>query len=134
MENITSTAGLKKAIELLEAEQAFKLQQLKEQFKPVYESLKPLNIFKNTLNDINSSPYLIDNIIGTALGLATGYFSKRLVVGASINKARKLLGAIMQFGITNVVTQHADTIKSYGRYFLQYIFHKKENILHEKIE
>jgi hypothetical protein len=134
MENITSTAGLKKAIELLEAEQAVKLQQLKEQFYPAYESLKPVNLFKNTLKDINFSPYLIENIIGTALGLATGYFSKRLVVGASVNWARKLFGAIMQFGIANVVTKHSDTIKSYSRYFFDQIFHKKEHIFQAKSE
>jgi hypothetical protein len=128
MENITSAAGLKMAIELFEAEQAVKLQRLKEQFYPAYESLKPVNLFKSTLNDISSSPYLIDNIIGTALGIVTGYFSKRMVVGASVNRVRKLFGAILQFGLTNVVAQHADTIKSFGRYFFQHVFRKKEHI------
>lgn len=126
MENISSKTGLKKAIELAEAEQHVKLQQLKDQFYPAVESLKPVNLFKNTLNDISSSPYLIDNILGTALSIATGYFSKRIVVGASVNRVRKLLGSIMQFGVTNVVAQHADTIKSYGRYFFQRFFRKKE--------
>lgn len=128
MENITSTAGLKKAIELLEAEQDVKLQRLKEQFYPAYESLKPVSLLKSTLKDIRSSPYLIDNIIGTALGLATGYLSKKMVVGASVNRVRKLIGSILQYGITNVVAQHADSIKSYGRYFFQHIFSKKESI------
>lgn len=128
MENITSTAGLKKAIELLEAEQDVKLQRLKEQFYPAYESLKPVSLLKSTLKDIRSSPYLIDNIIGTALGLATGYLSKKMVVGASVNRVRKLIGSILQYGITNVVAQHADSIKSYGQYFFQHIFSKKESI------
>jgi hypothetical protein len=126
METITSIAGLKKAIELVEAEQAVKLQQLKEQFHPAYERLKPANLFKTSLGDIVSSPYLIDNLIGTALGVATGYFSKRMIVGASVGGVRKILGAIIQFGVTNVVTQHADTLKSYSRYVLHHIFHKKE--------
>lgn len=126
METITSIAGLKKAIELVEAEQAVKLQQLKEQFHPAYERLKPANLFKTTLGDIVSSPYLIDNLIGTALGVATGYFSKRMIIGASVGRVRKILGAIMQFGVTHIVTQHSDTIKSYSRYFLHHIFHKRE--------
>jgi len=126
MENISSKTGLKKAIELAEAEQNVKLQQLKEQFLPALESLKPANLFRNTLNGISSSPYLIDNIIGTALSIATGYFSKRIIVGASVNRVRNLLGSIMQFGVTKVVAQHADTIKSYGRYFFQSFFRKKE--------
>ena len=128
MENITSTAGLKKAIELLEAEQDVKLQRLKEHFYPAYESLKPVSLLKSTLKDVRSSPYLIDNIIGTALGLATGYLSKKMVVGASVNRVRMLIGSILQFGITNVVAQHADSIKSYGRYLFQHIFSRKESI------
>jgi hypothetical protein len=126
MENITSVAGLKKAIELLEAEQTIKLQRLKEQFYPVCENLKPVNLLKSTLNDINSSSNLIDNIIGTALSLATGYFSNRLVVGTSVNRVRRLFGTILQLGVTNVVARHADAIKSYGRYFLKQIFRRKE--------
>jgi len=125
MENMTSTARLKEAIELLEDEQTVKWQRLKEQFYTAYETLKPVNLFKSTLNDITSSPYLIDNIIGTTLSLATGYFSKRMIVGTSVNRVRKLFGAIMQFGVTNVMAQHADTIRSFGRYFLKHIFHKK---------
>jgi len=39
MENITSAAGLKNAIQLLEAEQADKGQLLKAQFYLTYESL-----------------------------------------------------------------------------------------------
>jgi hypothetical protein len=128
MENMTSTAGLKKAIELLEAEQAVKLQRLKEQFYPTYESLKPVNLLKSTLSEITSSPYLIDNIIGTALGLATGYFSKKLVVGASVNRVRRLVGTVLQFGVTHVVAQHTDAIKSFSRNILQHIFRKKERI------
>jgi hypothetical protein len=128
MESITSTAELKKAIQLLENEQAVNLQRLKEQFSPIYESFKPVNLFKNTLNDVTSSPYLIENIIGVALGLATGYFTKRIVVGASVNRVRKLMGSVLQFGVTKVVAQHTDTIKSIGRNFIQHIFRKKERI------
>jgi hypothetical protein len=126
MENMTSTDRLKKAIELLEAEQAVKLQQLKGEFFTAYESLKPVNLVKTTLNEITSSPHLIDNIIGTALGLATGYFSKRLVIGASVNRFRKLFGAVMQFGITNVIAKNTEAINSFGRYFFRRILHRKE--------
>jgi len=47
--------------------------------------LKPVNLLKSTLKDITSSPYLIDNILGTTIDLATGYLSKKLVVRASGN-------------------------------------------------
>ena len=128
MENMTPTASLKKSIELFEVENAAKLHQLKEEFFAAYESFKPVNLFKNTLNDISSSPYLIDNIVGNVLGLATGYFSKRLVIGASVNGFRKLIGAVLQFGVTNIVARHTDKISSFGRNIFQHIFRKKERI------
>jgi len=128
MENINSTAGLKKAIELLEVEQGLRWGQLKTQFIPAYESLKPVNLFRSTLSDITSSPYLIENIIGTTLALATGYLSKKIVVGTSVNRVRKLLGAILQFGVTNFLVRHSDSIKTNGLHFFQSIFRKKESV------
>jgi hypothetical protein len=126
MQNITSIAGLKDAIQLLEIEQGIKGQLLKEQFYLTYESLKPINILKKTLKEISSSPYLIDNISGTAMGLASGFLSKKIFVGTSGNIFRKLIGSILQFGITNVVTQNSDIIKSVGHAIFQYFLRKKE--------
>ena len=83
-------------------------------------------LLKGTLKDIISSPYLIDNILGTTIGLATGYLSKKIVIGASGNIFRKLFGSAMQFGVTNVVAQHPDTIKSLGQAILH--FHKKNGV------
>jgi hypothetical protein len=126
MQKITSSTELKKAIQLLEEEQAIQGRLLKEQVFITYESLKPINLIKNTLKDLSSSPYLIENIVGSAVGVATGYVSKKIVVGASANIFRKLFGTILQFGITNLVAQRPDAIKSFGQYFAQHIFRKKE--------
>jgi len=126
MQNITSSAELKNAILLLEDEQAVKGQLLKEQFFITYESLKPFNILRNALKEISSSPYLIDNILGTATGLATGYLSKKVFIGASANIIRKLIGSLLQLGVTNAVAKHPDGIKSLGQFIFQHIFHKKE--------
>ncbi|MFA6923483.1 MAG: hypothetical protein WC223_04435 [Bacteroidales bacterium] len=126
MQEITTISGLKNAIQLLEVEQAANEHLLKEQFHHTYESLKPVNILKSTLHDIASSPYLINNILGTTTGLATGYLTKKIAVGSSKNIFRKLIGSVLQFGVTNVVAQHPDTIKSIAQFIFQNIFNKKE--------
>lgn len=126
MQNITSKAGLKDAIQFLEAEQAIKGQLLKDQFYLTYESLKPVNLLMHTLKEISSSPYLIDNISGTAMGLAGGFLSKKIFVGTSGNLIRKLIGSILQFGVTNIVAQNSEIIKSIGQAIFQHFFHKKE--------
>lgn len=106
MENINSITVLKNAIDLLEAEQAYKGQQLKEEFN---------HAIRSVLIDKLSSSYLMENILGVSIGLATGYLSKRLVVGASVNVFRKVIGNILQLGIATVTSTHLDTIRSYGQ-------------------
>jgi hypothetical protein len=78
MQNIKSTAELKNAIQLLEAEQAEKGKILKEQVHSATERLKPANLISGILDDVNKSPYLVDNILGTALGLVSGFYSQKL--------------------------------------------------------
>jgi hypothetical protein len=132
MQNITSVASLKNEILFLEADQAIKGQHLKEQFFITYESFKPGNFFKGSMNDIVSSPYLIENILGSLIGLATGFISKKLIVGKSGNIAKKLLGSTLQFVITNIFTQRPDLINSLGQFIVQKISRKKE--IKQKIE
>jgi hypothetical protein len=125
MQNITSTTALRNAIQLLEVDQGIKGQLLKDQFYIVYESLKPVNFLKNTLHDISSSPLLVDNILSTSMGIASGFLTNRVFVGASGSLIRKLLGSVLQFGVTNVVAQHPETIKSLGEVIMQFILRKK---------
>ena len=129
MDGITSSTGLKNAIQLLESEQADKGQRLKEQFLLTYESFKPVNLIKSTLNDVNSSPYLIDNILSTAMSFATGFISRKIFIGASGNKFRKLIGHILQFGVTNFVARHHDTISSLGHTAVNFFLRKKQQTL-----
>jgi hypothetical protein len=126
MQNITSSAALKDAIQLLEVEQEIKGQLLKEQLYIAYESLKPLNLLKHTLKEITSSPYMIDNISGGVMGLVSGFLSRKIFVGASGNLIRKLIGSILQFGITNVVAQNSSVIRSLGQALFHYFFRKNE--------
>jgi hypothetical protein len=128
MQNISSGAELKNAIQLLQVEQSINGQLLKEQFYLTYESLKPINLLKRTLSDVASSPYLIENILGTVAGMASGYLSKKIVVGASHNILRKLFGSVLQFGITNIVSHNPDAVKLFVEFIFQRIFGKKERV------
>lgn len=123
---INSETDLNIAIYQLENKQAEEGRLLKEQFFLAYDSMKPANLFRSTMNDVASSPYLIDNIIGTAIGLGTGYISRKIVVGTGGNIFKRLFGSVLQFSITNIVAQHPDAVKSIGQFIFQRIFHKKE--------
>jgi hypothetical protein len=126
MENITSSAGLKSAIQRLEYRQIENGQRLEEDFYYVVENLKPANLIRNAVGNIAETPNLMSNILGGALGLISGYLSKKLAFGNSGNVIKKLLGTILQFGVTSVVAQNPRTIAAIGQFFLQKILRKKE--------
>jgi hypothetical protein len=105
MEPITSVDELRNTIQILEFEHSLKGQLLREQIYLTVESLKPVNLIKSTMHEITASPYLIENILGAAVGLISGYISKSIATGKSRNIVRNLMGAILQFGVTNVVAQ-----------------------------
>ena len=128
MQNITSVIELKNAIQQLEVEQAIDERLLKEQFYMTYQSLKPINLLRNAIYEITKSPDLKDSVLGTAAGLVTGYISRKIaLIGAPSNLIRRLLGTVLQLGVTNVVIQNPEMIKSFGQYIFQHIFHKKRN-------
>ena len=83
MENITTSAELKKAIQVLEVDQYVQGQDLKAQLFIIADSFKAINILKSSVKDIVSSPFLIDTLIGSAVSMATGYFSNKLLIGVS---------------------------------------------------
>jgi hypothetical protein len=126
MLEITSALALQDAIQLLESEQEIKKQLLKEQFYITYESLKPLSLLKSAISELSSSPFMADDLSGTAIGLVSGYLTKKIFVGTSGSLIKKLAGSILQFGVANVVAQHSDTIKSIGQAIFQHFLHKKE--------
>ncbi len=126
MYKISSTSDLKNAIQLLEVEQAHEEQLLKEQFLLAVESIKPINLIKSTFHNVASTPNLMNNLLGTTMGMGTGYLSKKIVVGGSGNIFRNIFGSLLQFGITRIVAQHPETIKSIGQFVFQNVLRKKK--------
>jgi hypothetical protein len=125
MNKITSVEELKNAILLAKTEQATNAELLKEQAELTIKSLNPVNLFVNAISDVAKSPNLIENILVSAMGLATGYMSKKLVIGAAGGLVSKLLGNFLQIGVSNAVTHNGSAIKSIGLSIFKSIFHKK---------
>ena len=127
MQSTSYISLLQDKIQFLESEQKGKEEVLRKQFYLVYESYKPVNIIASTLNDIAKSPFLIDNMVGTAMGLTSGFLTKKIFVGSSGSLIKKLLGAVLQFGVTNVVAQNSDSITQIGQFLFKKFIHRNEN-------
>jgi hypothetical protein len=125
MGTITTSAELKNAIRLLEIEQELKGFALKEQFHMAYESIRPVNILKGLAKDAITSPNLIGNVLATTIGLTTGFYTNKLIVGASTGILRKLMGSVIQTGITSIIARHPEAITSVGKFLTRFVSHKK---------
>lgn len=101
--SVGNTTELAIAIKKLEHKRMLLEDELKDHFQDVLESLKPANILKNTLQEVQESTPLKHNLLKVALGLGVGYFSRKLVVGKSAGILKKVLGTALQFGITKLV-------------------------------
>jgi hypothetical protein len=126
MQNITSTAGLKNEIRLLEYKQAYQGQLLKEQFNLVVDNLKPVNLLKRTFAEVTSSHDLFGNILSTTMSLTSDYLSKKRSAVSSMNKFKKLFGSIILFTVTKIIAKNPEVIKSFGLRIFNSIFSKKE--------
>ena len=75
------SVALNEMIDLLQSKQAGELALLKEQFYCTYESLKPINLIKNTIHELTESPDIKTNLLNSAIGLTTGFLSKKISGG-----------------------------------------------------
>ncbi len=114
------------AIRQLEQQQADEFILLKEEFKKTSESLKPINILKNTFKQAVAAPDLKTDVINAAIGLTTGIVAKKLMIGKTLNPFKKLFGIIVEMAIANKVAKNADGIKSTGTAIFKTLFSKKE--------
>jgi hypothetical protein len=108
LQKIASTDDLDLAIKRLERKKLLQEEDLKDHIHNILESLKPTNILKHTIHEVQESTELKHNLFKVALGLGAGYFSKKLIIGKSAGLVKKALGTALQYGITNFVAKKND--------------------------
>jgi hypothetical protein len=128
MQKINSETDLRVAILQLETKQAEEGKILKENALLAYESIKPINLIKNTFREAAESKDLKDNILNTTVGVSAGYLSKIIFQGLTNNPVKKLLGTAVMFGITNLVAKNPAVVKSAGKGFFTLV----RSLMHER--
>jgi hypothetical protein len=103
---------LRYTIEKLKEKQAQEIYQLKTQFEKTYEGIKPINLIKNTISEVATSVDLRNGILNNAIGLATGYVSKKILLGSTHNPFKKILGTLIEFGIANFIAKKTSQFTS----------------------
>jgi len=124
MKKAKASISLKQLILVKETEHFVEGKLLKEHFHRTYESLKPINIIKNTFKEIISAPDLKTNLVDAAIGFTTGFVAKKIFTGRSHNPLTKLVGNILEMVIAGKVAKNADEIKLIGSIILKKIINQ----------
>lgn len=122
----TSIDELRESISFLEIKQAEDARLLKVQFSATCENLKPINLLQNSIKGFTDSKEFNENLLQTVVSITAGYFSKKLFIGSTNGPLKKLLGAIVQLGITSLVAKKADGIKLVVTHLINIIFNRKK--------
>lgn len=123
---------LKQLISEKESEHLTEEKILKTHFHAAYQSIKPINLIKNTFKEVISSPYFKTNVVNAAIGLTAGFVVKKLFIGESQKALMKLSGIILELVIANKVSKNADEIKSIAGIVLKKIIRQCSNAEAEK--
>lgn len=101
------------AIAHLELEKKIKGQELLLQLTKTYESIKPINILKQSLEDFKESSEVQTSLLQTVLSVTGGYLTKKIVIGKSNSVFKKIFG----FGIQYIMTKYLSSKSGYNNKF-----------------
>lgn len=100
-----NSSTLYDAIVSLEIKKEQEFLDLKTQLDITYESLRPINIINQTLVDLRNTPEIKHTLVESLISISGGYLSKKLLFGKSTSVFKKILGYVIQYGITNFISK-----------------------------
>lgn len=95
METMDEKTLLMKKIILLEYKQNYDLEVLKEELIAAYEILNPINLIKNTIHEVVTSPDLRLELLKKTVAVTMGYLSNKTLFGFSLNPVKKIIGSVL---------------------------------------
>jgi len=110
METIYTLDSLDQKIQLLEDRQDAEWCAIKDEIDEIKHNLKPLNLIRNTVEEINETVGFKSNLAQSAISIGIGYLAKRFVVGKSTSAFKGIFGSLLQLVVTNLVSKpHHDS-------------------------
>lgn len=131
MKKQTAVASLKESIRLLEIKQAEEGEILKEQFRLTLESFKPINLIKNSIKELTGSSEIKATLFETIFSIVTGYITKKIMIKSDGNPFLKIVGVILQFGVTNLLAKNAESIRNFITELIEKFLHPAEETVPE---
>lgn len=105
MEAIYNIDQLNRKIEELEIRQDKEWCDIKDEIEDIKNNLKPINLIRNTVEEINETVGFKSHIAQSAISIGIGYLAKRFIVGKGDSMFKGILGSIVQLIVTNLVSK-----------------------------
>ena len=133
-----NVTDLNKAIAELESVKAQQQTELRAHYQTTLHSLNPIHIVKNKFADIKQSIIgpgeTRNSILGFASNLALSFLTKKLIVGKSNSKIKKLLGGLVETSSFGFLQGHADEIQAWATAIYHHIVDPKKDTAVYKTE
>jgi ElaB/YqjD/DUF883 family membrane-anchored ribosome-binding protein len=97
--HISNADELKSAIRELERKKETEEQEVKVQFQHTLHALKPVNLLKSTAKSFVRDDHWRSKMVTSAVGFGLGFLAKKTIVGKSASLGKKILGAVLKFGL-----------------------------------
>ena len=121
MENIKTVEELENAIRFLERKKEFQKNKIQEHFLEIIESMKPINVIKDTFSEMLTSQELRSNLSKIAVGALSGYIAKEAIMGETKTPVSKIMGIILETVVAKNVMKNSDKMKAMGQTLLKRI-------------
>ncbi len=105
MEAIVNIDQLNQKIKELEVRQDTEWCDIKDHIDDLKENLKPINLIRNTVEEINETVGFKSHLAQSAISIGIGYIAKRFIVGKGDSMFKGILGSIVQLIVTNLVSK-----------------------------
>jgi hypothetical protein len=105
MEAIYTIDQLNQKIQELEVRQDSEWCAIKDHIEDVKENLKPINLIRNTVEEINETVGFKSHMAQSAISIGIGYLAKRFIVGKGDSMFKGVLGSLVQLIVTNLVSK-----------------------------
>lgn len=102
---IYNFGSLDQRIKFLENQQDIEWCAIKDEIDEIKDNFKPVNVIRNTVEEINETVGFKSNMAQSAISIGIGYLAKRFVVGKSDSMFKGILGTALQLAVTKLVSK-----------------------------
>jgi len=118
----TATEILKERIDILEKRQIEEGKLLKDEFNATLKSLNPVNLIKNSFQEIIASVEIKNTFFETVLFLINGYLTNKVIKATDVNPLVKIVISLFQLIFSKILDNNKESI-------LNFIFQWIEKLL-----